>query len=97
MISASRSARRFAPAKRLAISCFHSSMFYSRDSADCSGKLLPFPALQSQNSLSFGGQAVVAPPSLVWFFDPTPENPAALLEPVQQGIQRSDVKMKRAP
>src|SRR5690242_17296119 len=95
MISASRSGRRFSPAKRLLISKFHSGMLHSCDATDGSGKLQPLFALQRQDTLSFAGQPVVAPPPLICFFHPTSLDPAPLFEPVEQGIERGHVKMKR--
>src|SRR6267142_311442 len=96
MISASRSGRRFDPAKRFLISCFHSRMFHSRDAAYCSDKGLPFLALHSQNASPFGSQAIVPAPPLIGFFVPTRLNPAAFFVSVQQRIERRNVEMKHA-
>src|SRR6267154_5731081 len=96
MISASRSGRRFDPARRFLISCFHSRMFHSCDAPYCSDKGLPFFALHPQNASPFGSQAIVAAPPFIGFFDPTPLNPATFFEPVQQRIERRNMEMKHA-
>src|SRR5258708_39664102 len=96
MISASRSGRRFDPASRFLISCFHSRMFPSRDAAYCSHKGLPFLALHRQNASPFGSQAIVAAPPLIGFFDPTPLNPASFFESIQHRIERRNMEMKHA-
>src|SRR3974377_284165 len=97
MISCSREGGRFSPTNCLLISCFQSGMLHPRDSADPADKFLPAVALLGQSLLTLRGQTVVTPPSLIGFFDPTSLNPAAILEPVEQRIQRSDVEPQLAP
>src|SRR2546430_6917602 len=46
------------------ISRIHSGMLHSRDSAHGTGKLLPLPALQPEDTLSFRRQPVIPPSSL---------------------------------
>src|SRR5712675_3215358 len=96
MISASRSGRRFDPARRFLISCSHSRMFHSCDASYCSDKGLPFLALHSQNASPFGSQAIVASPPLIGFFDPTPLNPPSFFQPVQHRIERGNMEMEHA-
>src|SRR5207249_7900875 len=72
MISASRSGPRFSPARCFLISSIHSGMLHSRDSAHGTGKLLPLPALQPEDTLSFRRQPVIPPSSLIRFLDPPP-------------------------
>src|SRR4030081_3819413 len=96
MISASRSGRRFDPAKRFLISSFHSGMFHSRNATNRSNKRFPFLALLRQNPTPLSGEAVIAPAPLIGFFYPPPLNPASLFEPVQQRVKRGDVEMEFA-
>src|SRR6516164_11455602 len=71
-------------------------MFHPRDSVDGADEFLPAEALLRENPLSFCRKAVVPSPSLIGLFDPPPQNPTAVLEPVQQGIERGNVKIERA-
>jgi hypothetical protein len=67
-------------------------MFGSRDQADGFDKLFPVVALRGEHAAAFGGQAVEAPPALAGFLDPAPGDPSALLEAVEQGIERGDLE-----
>src|SRR5438132_1179740 len=96
MISASRSGSRFSLARCFLISRIHSSMLHSRDSAHGTGKLLPLPALQPEDTLSFRRQPVIPPSSLIRFLDPPPLDPTSLFQPVQQRVERGHMKMERA-
>src|SRR5438874_7615979 len=96
MISASRSGPRFSPARCFLISRIHSGMLHSRDSAHGTGKLLPLPALQPEDTLSFRRQPVIPPSSLIRFLDPPPLDPTSLFQPVQQRVERGHMKMERA-
>src|SRR5687767_1177697 len=52
----------------------------------------PAVALAREDAASFGGEAIAAAPALARPFDPAPEDPAALLELVEQGIERGDME-----
>src|SRR5437764_12253955 len=96
MISASRSGPRFSPARCFLISRIHSGMLHSRDSAHGTGKLLPLPALQPEDTLSFRRQPVIPPPSLVRFLDPPPLYPTSLFQPVKPRAELDHMKMECA-
>src|SRR5262245_19848894 len=57
---------------------------------------LPGAALRREHPSAFEGQPVVAPPALPRLLDPPALDPAALLEPVEQRIERRDVEAQRA-
>src|SRR6516162_141284 len=96
MISASRSGLRFSPARCFLISSSHSGMLHPGDSAHGSGKLLPLPTLQLEDSLSFRGQPVIPASSLIRFLHPPPLDPTSFFQPVEQRVERGHVKMERA-
>ena len=52
--------------------------------------------MRRQDFPAGGSKPIIAPPSLACFFYPTPANPATFLEPVEEGIERSDIKMEDA-
>src|SRR5258706_4066230 len=74
----------------------HSGMFDSGVSVDGVGELAPRAALRREDARTGGGQPVVAAPALARFLDPAADDPAALLEPVQQRIQRGDAEFQHA-
>src|SRR5215813_7438063 len=74
---------------------FHSGMFGSGDAADRGHEGLPRAALRLQHFLPFGRQFVIAPPPLPGLLHPLPLDPASLLKPVEQRIERGDVETQR--
>src|SRR5215467_12247981 len=77
------------------MSRFHSGMFGSGDAADRGHEGLPRAALRLQHFLPFGRQFVIAPPPLPGLLHPLPLNPAPLLKPVEQRIERCDMETQR--
>src|SRR5688572_31986567 len=83
-------------ASRAATSVFHvcrsSGMLGLRDASDGGDEALPPRSLLSQDLLAGRSQAVIAPSPLTFFLDPAAGDPAALLEPVEQRIERGNAK-----
>src|SRR5690242_3053783 len=96
MISASLSGGIFNPSSRFRIAAVHSGMFDSCDTAYRFDKLPPASALLLQNLLALPRKPVISPPSLICLFDPPPLNPAAILEAIEQWIERCYVEMQLA-
>jgi len=67
----------------------------TRDAAHRAGEHLPAVALLGQHLPALRGQAVQPPPALAGFLRPPPFDPLALLEPVEQGLERGDVEPQR--
>src|SRR5574338_1341215 len=82
-------------ASRLLISSFQSGMFDPGDAADRFDELAPAIPLCGEHLLSFRSQTGVAPASLSCLLDPSPLNPSALFESIQQGIERCDIELER--
>src|SRR5262245_4044359 len=95
MISASRAGSSSRAASRSMTSRFHSGMFGSGDAADRGHEGLPRASLRLQHFLPFGRQFVIAPPPLPALLHPLPLDPAPLLKPVEQLIERGDVETQR--
>src|SRR5262245_5739726 len=95
MISASRAGSSSRAASRSMTSRFHSGMFGSGDAADRGHEGLPRASLRLQHFLPFGRQFVIAPPPLPGLLHPLPLDPAPLLKPVEQRIERGDVETQR--
>src|SRR5215213_2587863 len=72
-------------------------MFDTRNAADRGDELAPATALRRQDLFARGGQAVIAPPPLARLLDPAPLDPAALLQAVEQRVERGDVEAQDAP
>src|SRR5215831_435274 len=89
-MAASRVGSSFKLANLRLISCFHSGMFGSGNATDSRDKRLPGAAMRRQYFLAFGSQFVITPPPLPGLLHPSPFNPAALLQPIQKRIERSD-------
>src|SRR5262245_48946049 len=71
-------------------------MVVSRDQRHCAHEALPGFSLAREHSAAFGRQRVEAATALPGFLDPLALQPAALLEPIQQRIQRCDMKLQLA-
>src|SRR5437016_12663111 len=71
-------------------------MLHCRDSVHGPGNLVPVPALQPEDTLSFRRQPVIPPASLIRFLDPPPLDPTSLFQPVQQRVERGHMTMGRA-
>src|SRR5580698_150236 len=95
LASRAGSIRRFSSS--LLISCFQLGIFYPHDLAHGLDEVLPALALTRQDAASFRCEAVIAPAPLIWLLYPAPLNQTALLEPIQEGIQRGDVETQGSP
>src|SRR5438477_1756808 len=71
-------------------------MLNSGYSADRLDEFAPPVTLRGQNLFACGSQPIVAPSPLSGLLHPAAANPAALLEPVKQWVERCDVKAERA-
>jgi hypothetical protein len=69
-------------------------MFESGDAVDSFDKLTPTIALGCEYLLPFGSQTVITTPALACLLDPTPLNPTASFESIEQWVEGSDVKME---
>src|SRR5690349_20184410 len=96
MISSSRAGARERPDRRWRSAVVHSGMFSSGNSGDGLDKQLPRGALCREHAPAFRGQLVEPPAALAGLLHPGAENPAALFEAVQQGIERSDMELQLA-
>lgn len=95
MISASRSGGSLRPARRLAISFFQfgfSCIFPSRNAIDSFYEFVPSAPLGGEHAPAFFGQVVIAAAALAGLFNPTPVDPAALLDPIEHWIERGDAE-----
>src|SRR5688500_14213876 len=59
-------------------------------------KGLPPAALLGQHPAALGGKTVIAAAALAGFLDPPARDPRAILELVEQGIERRDVERQQA-
>src|SRR5262245_66242024 len=73
-----------------------SDTFHSSDAVDGGDEFAPRAALRLEDAGASGCQAVIPPAALAGLLDPTALDPAALLEPVQQRIQRGDAELEHA-
>src|SRR5688572_9184532 len=69
-------------------------IFGSRDQSNGVDEFAPVVALRGEDLLAFGGEAVEAPPPLARLLDPLARDPAALLEAVEQGIERGHLELQ---
>src|SRR5215208_1701735 len=69
-----------------------SDMFGLQDAVDASHELAPGAALHVEPLLALGGDPVVAAAALAGLLDPAAEDPAALLEAVEQRVERGDLE-----
>src|SRR6185436_16026092 len=67
-------------------------MFGSGDVLDGVDEFPPVVALRGEHAPPFGGEPVEAPPPLAGLLDPASRDPAALLEAVEEGIERGDLE-----
>src|SRR5690242_11571574 len=67
-----------------------------RDAVDGGDEVLPALALRLERRAASGREAVEASPALAGFLDPAPDDPAALLESIEQGIERRDMEHEHA-
>src|SRR5262249_49945406 len=74
----------------------HSGMFVSSNPADGLDEIAPRVALRSQHARAGWRQPVVAPPPLARLLDPAALDPAALLQPVEQRVERCDAEAEQA-
>src|SRR5215469_1222267 len=78
----------------------HSGMFRSRDRRGNAihrlDERVPAASLGGQDFLPWRGKAVVAAPPLSCLFHPSALNPAALLQAIEQRVERGHVKAQRA-
>src|SRR5206468_2655858 len=71
-------------------------MLDSGNLVDGGNKFAPAGALCGQDFSAIGGETIIAASALARFFDPTSPDPAALLQAIKQGIERSDVELDDA-
>src|SRR6266446_6230824 len=83
---------RFSPARRPLIASLKSGMLDSGNQADRLYEFPPAIALRRENLPPGRGQAVITPSPLPGLLHPTAANPAALLQPVEERVKRSDVE-----
>src|SRR5215831_5091694 len=74
----------------------HSGMLYSCHPADGSNEFLPALPLRGKRVSTLTRKTVIPPPPLLGLFDPAAVDPAPLLQPVQQRIERRDVESQGA-
>src|SRR5688500_9145352 len=96
MISRSRAGRRRRLASRASSSFVQLGMFDLRDRGDRADELLPRLFVLLEHAAAFGREVVEAPPPLAGLLDPAPLEPAALLEAIEQRVQRRDVELDLA-
>src|SRR5438874_11864134 len=97
MISSSRVGERPSSARRALTSAVQSGILDSGDSTDCFHELEPPITLAGQHLFAGRGEAITTPPPLPGFFHPAAANPSSFLEPVEQGIKRSDIDPDGTP
>src|SRR5262245_26809313 len=96
MISRRRAGGTPRAARRASSDRAHSGMFEARDTVDGGDEVLPAAGLGGEHAPAGGGEAVVASAPDPRLLHPLPLDPAALLEAVQEGIERGDVVAQRA-
>ena len=92
MISCSRVGDRRSDARRERMWGFQSGMLPSRDEPHGIDELVPGLALSEQHALTCRRQPIEAAPALAGFLDPCPLDPTALLEAIEQRIERVEVE-----
>src|SRR6185503_19375162 len=73
-----------------------SRISHPRDAVDCRHEFTPPFALGDEWRAAGGRQAVEAAPTLARLLVPSPRDPSAILEPIEQRIERGDVKHQHA-
>src|SRR5216684_5504794 len=81
---------------RLVISSFQSGMFCLRNPVDRLHKCLPTTALRGENLLALGRQAVIAPAALAALLHPSPLDPSAFLQAIEQWIEGGNIEANGA-
>src|SRR5688500_1199761 len=71
-------------------------VFHARDLAEGGDESAPVVALFGEYAAAGVGNAVVAPPALSGLLDPAAFDPAAILEPVQRGVERGEGEAQAA-
>jgi hypothetical protein len=69
-------------------------MIYSRDETHRVHERPPGIALAGEDATALGSQTVEAAPPLPSFLNPPALQPAALLQPVQERVERRDVELQ---
>src|SRR5829696_3780611 len=96
MISRSRAGRRARRARRAASGALHADMFGPRNLSNGVDELPPVVALRGEDLPPFGGEPVEAAAALARLLDPLAGDPAALLQAVEEGIQRCHLELQAA-
>src|SRR5687768_1997127 len=96
MISFSRDDDRRSDAKRERMCGVQSGMFASRHLSNRFNELIPSLPLSQQHTLTGGRQPIETAPALAGLLDPCALNPPALLEAVEQWIERIEVEHQPA-
>src|SRR5262249_53314666 len=73
-----------------------SGRLHAGDAADGSRELAPGGALRREDVGARRREAVIAAAALARLLDPAPLDPAALLEPIEERIQRRDAERQHA-
>src|SRR5688572_2817201 len=96
MISLSRGDERWSDAKRVRMCGFQSGMFASRHLSNRFNELIPGLPLSQQHTLTRGRQPIETAPALAGLLHPRALDPPALLEAVEQRIERIEVEYQPA-
>src|SRR6187431_1139087 len=97
MISRSRAGRSDRRASREASAAFQSGMFGPRDLFDGIDEFAPVVTLRGEDLPALRREAIEPAPALTRLLDPPAGDPAALLEPVEEGIERRDLELQPPP
>src|SRR6185436_12016726 len=71
-------------------------MFESRGLRQRGDERGPSPALRAECLAAVSSETVIAAPALTRLFDPSPMDPLAILELVEEGIKRCNVERQQA-
>src|SRR5688572_6735168 len=94
MISASRAGLRRSDARRGSSSFVHSGIVDPRDQTHRAHERLPGAPLPVEHAPALGGERIEAPPALAGLLHPPAAQPATLLQPVEQRIERRHVELE---
>src|SRR3954463_4216055 len=92
--SRSRAGRSDRRASRAASRRFQSGMFGPRDELNRLDELAPVITLRGEHLAAFCRQPIKAPAALARLLDPSPRDPAALFEPVEERIERGHLELQ---
>src|ERR1700748_447739 len=81
---------------RSRMTCPQSGMFDSCDLTDDCDEIFPALLFRAEHLEALWREAIVAAPALLGLLHPESVNGAFLLQSMQQGVERGDVKLKSA-